>query len=140
MIDRRVVLDTNVIISSLLKPRSLPRRVLDKVLQHRSLLFSDETALELHRRLLSSKFNPYVTLENRLSFLRLLPTLASYVTVTTTISACRDPKDNKFLALAVDGNGHYIITGDKDLLVLNPFQGVEILTHKEFLDLSFTGS
>ena len=49
-------------------------------------------------------------------------------------STCRDPKDNKFLELAVAGNADCIVTGDKDLLVLNSFRNIQIITPKEFLE------
>lgn len=56
------------------------------------------------------------------------------VTITEKIAVCRDEKDNKFLEVAVSGNANIIITGDLDLLVLNPFQGVEILTPEQFIE------
>jgi predicted nucleic acid-binding protein len=51
-----------------------------------------------------------------------------------SIDACRDPKDNKFLELAVEAGAACIITGDKDLLVLNPFRNIPIFTPAEFLE------
>lgn len=48
------------------------------------------------------------------------------------IRACRDPKDDKFLELAVSGNADVIVTGDKDLLALHPFRGIAILTPLDF--------
>ena len=56
------------------------------------------------------------------------------VNITETIAVCRDEKDNKFLELAVSGNANLIITGDLDLLELNPFQSIEILTPDRFVD------
>jgi len=46
---------------------------------------------------------------------------------------CRDPKDNKYLELAVAANASCIVTGDQDLLVLNPFRNIPILTSADFL-------
>lgn len=54
--------------------------------------------------------------------------------VNEQINECRDPKDNKYLELAVAGEVECIITGDEDLLVLNPFRGIKILTVQEFLE------
>ena len=51
----------------------------------------------------------------------------------TTVTDCRDPKDNKFLALAIDAGAKTIVTGDKDLLVMHPYQGITICTPAEFL-------
>ncbi len=50
------------------------------------------------------------------------------------IKECRDPKDDKFLEVAINGNATYIITGDKDLLELHPFRGVDIITATQFLE------
>lgn len=51
-----------------------------------------------------------------------------------SITACRDPKDNKFLELAVAANASCVITGDKDPLVLNPFRGIPILNAVDFMN------
>jgi predicted nucleic acid-binding protein len=51
------------------------------------------------------------------------------------IRACRDPKDDKFLELAVHGRADLIVTGDQDLHTLNPFRGIAILTPNAFLGL-----
>jgi predicted nucleic acid-binding protein len=50
------------------------------------------------------------------------------VTVVERIAACRDPTDDKFLELVVNGHADIIVTGDLDLLVLNPFRGIPIIT------------
>jgi len=52
------------------------------------------------------------------------------------ITACRDPKDDKFLELAVAGRATHIVTGDSDLLALNSFQSIQILPPQSFLELS----
>jgi predicted nucleic acid-binding protein len=54
------------------------------------------------------------------------------VEVTERLAECRDPKDDKFLELAVNGKATCIVSGDDDLLVLNAFRGVAILTPQEF--------
>lgn len=53
---------------------------------------------------------------------------------TEGIRMCRDSKDDKFLELAVSGRAHCIVSGDSDLLILNPFRGIVILTAAEFLE------
>ena len=52
--------------------------------------------------------------------------------VNETITACRDPKDDKYLELAITCKASCIITGDKDLLILNPFEDIPIITASEF--------
>lgn len=130
----RIVVDTNVVISAFLKRESFPRRALDTVLTNHIFLASSNTILELVHRLLDARFDRYVSRETRIDFLRLLPTFAFEISTTTTLTVCRDPKDNKFLELAIDGQAHSIITGDADLLNLHPFRGVGILTPRAFLE------
>lgn len=59
------------------------------------------------------------------------------VAITEQIDECRDPSDNKFLELALCGNADVLVTGDNDLLVLNPFRGIAIVTPRDFL-IDFT--
>jgi putative PIN family toxin of toxin-antitoxin system len=89
---------------------------------------SEETLRELAETLSRPKFDPYVSQADRQRFFELFARVAEWVPVTTTIRRCRDPKDDKFLELAVDGTADWIITGDKDLLELSPFQSTSILT------------
>jgi len=57
------------------------------------------------------------------------------VPILYPIRVCRDPKDDKFLEVAVHGRADALVTGDQDLLDLNPFRGIAILTAAEYLDL-----
>ncbi|WP_237741288.1 putative toxin-antitoxin system toxin component, PIN family [Geminocystis herdmanii] len=76
-----------------------------------------------------------MTLEKRLIFLTELRQKAQIIKVTETITICRDAKDNKFLELAVSGKADFIITGDQDLLVLNPFENITIIKPDLFLKI-----
>lgn len=78
------------------------------------------------------KFDKYISLEDRLNVIAVFETRAQLINITEQIIACRDPKDDKFLSLAVTANASCIITGDKDLLVLNPFQSIPIITPAAF--------
>lgn len=89
--------------------------------------------MELADVLGRNKLNKYLLEEERMRFLVGLLKQAELVRVTETIDSCRDPKDNKFLELAVAGHANCIVSGDKDLLVLNLFRGVPIMTPSEFL-------
>ena len=80
-----------------------------------------------------SKFDKYVTQDERKEFLNALVGEASLIGTTVTINECRDPKDDKYLELAVSGNATHIVTGDSDLLDLNPFRKISILNPDEFL-------
>ena len=91
---------------------------------------------ELSEVLQRRRFERYLTAEEREEFLRALIAEATLVEPDLTLDACRDPKDNKFLELAVSGSARYLVTGDQDLLVLNPFRDVAIVTPHQFLVLT----
>jgi len=80
------------------------------------------------------KFDTYATVRERQEFLRLFDRIAERVPIVHKIRACRDPKDDKFLELAINGAAQVIITGDADLLALHPFRGIDILTPASYLD------
>ena len=79
-------------------------------------------------------FAKYVTEDERMEFLAVLLREARLVEVAVHVGECRDPRDNKFLELAVSGKAVCIVSGDKDLLVLHPFRGIAIVTPRDFLD------
>lgn len=130
----RLVVDSNVLISALLTPDGTPGRILNHLAADGStLLFSNETFAELAVRLSKPKFDPYRTAEQMDSFLDWLADLGEWVEPAFQIEACRDNDDNKFLAVALSGEADLLITGDADLLVLDPFEGIPILTPAGFL-------
>ncbi len=81
-----------------------------------------------------SGFDRYIDEEDRIQFLNLLVKESTLVDITKTIKECRDPKDDKFLELAVSGKADFIISGDRDLQVLNLFRKIKIVSPREFLD------
>ncbi len=127
------VIDTNTLVSGLILPGSIPDRAFRKADGTGRFAFSTETLSELERVLMRPKFDPYLPLSERMVFLKKLTDTALHIPVTHTVTDCRDPKDNKFLELALSASATTIITGDADLLVLHPFQGVLILTPADFL-------
>jgi uncharacterized protein len=129
----RWVFDTNALVSRLLVPGSVPAKALQKGLDSGSLLVSDETLDELAEVLARQKFEKYVSAGERRRFFELLGRVAIRVEILRPIQACRDPKDNKFLAVAVAGGADALVSGDGDLLDLHPFLGIPILTPGAFL-------
>ncbi len=132
----RCVFDTNVLVSALLLPDSKPHQTLDAALKRGKVLLSFAVLAELYEVLSRTKFRRYVDEEDVRTFLAALTREAQWIDVDVQIAACRDPKDDKFLELAVCGNATHIISGDSDLLVLHPFQGIPILTPHTFLESS----
>ena len=129
----RVVLDTNVFLSGLLSSRSTPAQAVERAVLHDQILASQQTLRELAEKLLSAKFDRYVSRDRRLALLdRLAPNL-ELVEIVQRVRVCRDPTDDAFLEVAVNGSANVIVTGDRDLLALHPFQGIEIVRPTDYL-------
>jgi putative PIN family toxin of toxin-antitoxin system len=129
----RIVLDTNVLISALLLRGSVTRRAFDSAFANGKVLLSFELLAELNEVLGRKQFRKYVDEVDVRCFIAALLRECEWVQVATTVVACRDPKDNKILALAVDGRATLIVTGDDDLLSLDPFRGIRIERPDQFL-------
>jgi putative PIN family toxin of toxin-antitoxin system len=128
----RVVVDTNVFVSAVLKDKSVPAIAVHLVAQHHILLKSPETEGQLFavlsRPYLAALFSPAA-----LDWLKQVLAVAETVAIVERIVACRDPTDDKFLELAVSGNADIVVTGDADLLALNPFRGIPIVAPGSFV-------
>ncbi len=133
MARERVVIDTNVLLSSLFFTTSTPAQALEKAVTKAQLIATTETLRELIGNLHSPKFDRYVRRERRDALLERVASLVEIIAVLQPIRASRDPKDDKFLEAAVNGRADVIVTGDKDLLDLNPFRGIAIVTPAAYL-------
>jgi uncharacterized protein len=129
----RVVVDTNVFVSRLLRFDSVPGRAAEKAIHTDALLVSQATMSELADVLAQAKFDRYVTIEQRLQFIRLIAQTAKFVPIIHPIRECRDPKDDKFLEVALNGRADVIITGDVDLLAMHPWREVAIVTPANYI-------
>jgi putative PIN family toxin of toxin-antitoxin system len=129
----RVVFDTTVVVSALLVPKSTPRRAFDSAMATGRLLVSAATIAELDEVLRRPKFDKFVAEDRRLEFLAAIVTAADVVEIVESIRECRDPKDDKFLELAASGSASHLVTGDADLLILNPFRGTAFISSADFL-------
>jgi uncharacterized protein len=129
----RIVADTNCLISRLLLPKSFPGQAMRQAVDQGILLVSEATLNELADVLARPKFDRYISLEDRQQFLRLLGRVAEFVPAVYTVRECRDPKDDKFLEVALSGKADLILTGDADLLTLNPWREIAILSPAEYM-------
>ena len=129
----RLVVDTNVVLSALLFPGSIPSRALDKA-QGSVVLASNLTRQELIEVADRSRFDRYVEREIRRRLVAEYLRATVVVDILFPIRACRDPRDDKFLEVAVHGRADAIVTGDADLLALHPFRGIAILTPAAYLE------
>lgn len=131
--NERFVFDTNSLISSFLFKDSLPRKAFSQATKIGDIFASTETFSEFKDVLFRSKFDKYLKTNLRHEAYSEIAERIIFVEISETITACRDPKDNKFLEVAVAAKASCIITGDNDLLVLNPFRNIPILNPSDFL-------
>ena len=141
---RRVVLDTSTLVSAALRVGSVPHQALLKALGTCEICVSNSTLEELEQVLQREKFDRYLDAETRLAFVALHRQYARLFAVAQADElnvqpACRDPKDNKFLALALVCEADAIISSDHDLLALNPWRAISVLTPAGFVDVSSDG-
>lgn len=130
------VCDTNIFISALLSKKSPPRQAINYIKSiSGNLALSTETFNELAEVLQRPKFDNIISLENRSLFLRETLEVASLFDILEEVNICRDPKDNKFLDVAIASSADYLITGDEDLLVLESIKNTPIISPREFIDL-----
>jgi putative PIN family toxin of toxin-antitoxin system len=129
----RIVVDTNVFVSGLLRCSSVPGQAAAKARHNAILLVSQATMTELADVLAGAKFDRYVSVEQRMGFIRLISKIAEFVPIVHRVRECRDPEDDKFLEVALNGRADFVLTGDADLLALNPWRGIAIMSPAEYL-------
>ncbi|MBG1266938.1 putative toxin-antitoxin system toxin component, PIN family [Nostoc sp. WHI] len=129
----RFVIDTNTLVSSILIASSITDYAVRLIRQSGLILASVETLEELREVLSRSKFDKYVDSAIRSEFIAQFIQQSELINIQESVLACRDPKDDKFLELAVNGKADYLITGDRDLLVLHPFRNIQIINPSDFL-------
>ena len=127
------IIDTNTLLSAIILPNSTPQKAYYKAQENGFLIFSEATFAELSEVIERPKFDKYIALENRLRFLERLRKTSLFIEITHQVTICRDPKDDKFLDLALAAQAHCLITGDQDLLTLHPYHDTQILTPAAFL-------
>ena len=130
----RYVFDANVVISALLFEKGTAGQAFYTALGRGRILLSDEVTQEINTVLSREKFNRYVAFEERERFMQRFIQEALLIEITEKILECQDQKDNKYIELGVCGEASHLITGDQDLLILNPFREIRILTPRVFLN------
>jgi uncharacterized protein len=128
-VGERTVVDTNALVSRLILPRSTPAQAERRAMKPSSEATMNELADVLSR----SKFDRYVSLADRKRFISDLCGIVEFVPIIQLVRECRDPKDDKFLEVALNGRADVIITGDADLLALHPWQEIAILSPAQYL-------
>ena len=132
----RAVVDTNIIVRAIIKPEGTVAPILTLLsLKRYTLVYSaplfQEVRSVLHRARIRKRIRAYpADIDDVLS---LVLQHGELVTPVHPITACRDPKDNMLLEVAVEGRADVIVSGDNDLLVLSPFEGIQVVSPAEFL-------
>jgi putative PIN family toxin of toxin-antitoxin system len=128
------VFDVNILVSAFIVGSYSNSLAFDKALETGRVVCTHAIWTELADVFLREKFDKYHPFEDRVKFLSYLEAqLLQWPQPVEKIKVCRDPKDDKYLELAVSAKAYCIITGDKDLLVLNPFENIPIISSAEFL-------
>lgn len=130
-----VVLDASTFVSAALKPDSLPERVLLRIVgEPNRLVLSREVEDEYREVIFRSKFDRFVSVERRQRILDIVLVAAERIEPMTVTRECSDPKDNKYLALAVDSGADFVVSSDvRHLLSMHPWRGIPILSPADFL-------
>jgi putative PIN family toxin of toxin-antitoxin system len=132
----KIVLDANVIIAAF-AAHGLCESIMEVCLSEHDIALSDDLLDEILRNLQHKIKLPLGVVDNIGTFLREHSNISIPEPLASNI--CRDPDDIKILGLAVASNVDYIVTGDKDLLILKSFQGIQILNPRAFSDILHMG-
>ena len=140
----RIIFDTNIYLSALIfdnKPEQIIIDCFDN--NDFTILLSQEIFDEIKDKFLNGrvqeiadKASRFLTMDKIEEFIDLIEKNTLVITTISKINICRDTKDNMFLELVKDGEANFLITGDKDLLVLKEFEGCKIMSVSEFINLS----
>jgi putative PIN family toxin of toxin-antitoxin system len=115
-----IVIDASAIIGAALNPNGMPRRALIHAKTHDRLAMSPAVAAEILEVLQRSKFAHLLKAPRRCQFAGMLPWEVDWVEPETSVFDCRDPKDNKYLELALAANASTLVSSDMDLLSRHP--------------------
>lgn len=131
-IKMKILIDTNIIISGLFF-HGLPKELLRKIDFKKFCVCVNEEIIteyeeQIQKKLLKSKY-----ILNEELFEKFFRDLQSFE-IKSDLKICRDPKDDKFINCAIDAKAIYIVSGDNDLLTIKNFEGIEIVTAREFYD------
>lgn len=124
---KRLIFDTSSLVPACLYPDREPAQIVRRAFLEHDIFASTETFNELATVLTRSKFNAWQALDHRLMWVRLFRDAVTMVEAKSTITECRDPKDNQFLDLAIAARADILISSDVHLLEMHPFRKVQTM-------------
>jgi uncharacterized protein len=129
----KIILDVNIWLSALIS-KTMAQQIKAIILQDTiEVIACDELIAELKQTLERDKFRKYLAFENIPSAIELVEHSTTEFKISSTVEYCRDNKDDYLLALSIDSQADFLITGDKDLLVLQKFNATKIVRLTEFI-------
>lgn len=130
-----IVFDASTFVSAALKANSFPERALLRAVgEPNRLLLSQAVEDEYREVIFRPKFDRFVTAEQRRRILDIVVFAAERVEPAESVRECSDPKDDKYLELAVAGGADVIVSSDvRHLLSMHPWRGIPILSPVDFL-------
>lgn len=128
----RIVVDTNVIASAIYFGGK-PYELLKLIMEERISAIASKDIVEEYEEILARLQQKFPKLSKSVPFHEIVGKLI-VINVSSDIHVCRDSDDDKFITCAVDGKCIYIVSGDNDLLALNNYEGIEIITVAQFFE------
>lgn len=128
-----IVLDATTLVSATFRREGIPARAVRRALRSDRVAVSEAVLAELLDVLDRPRLARFIDPELRAELVGQLDTLGVFFAPTEVVADCRDPKDDKYLELALVAAAGLIVSGDTDLLVLHPWRGVRILRRAEYL-------
>lgn len=128
----KIVVDTNVVISGVFFGGN-PRRIVEAIVNGSINAYATADIMDEYMEIIDSMITRK---QGKLSLRILSPLFSSFKVIEgkSQIAVCRDPDDDKFLECAVDAKALYIVSGDNDLLDIEAYDGIQIITAKEFCE------
>ncbi len=129
----RVVIDTNVVASAIFFG-GRPKEIIDKVMNSEIDAFASKEIIEEYMETVEYLIDKYPEKAPRLPLIDISAKI-NITDVKTKVNVCRDPDDDKFIECAVDSKCYYIVSGDKDILTVGEYNGIQVVTVAEFLNI-----
>ena len=128
----RIVVDTNVLISGIFFG-GFPRRILTSIINKQLTACATTEIINEYEEIVEEMIDRKQGHLNRTILAPLIQTL-EIIEPVSHIEVCRDPDDDKFLECAKDSHAIYVVSGDKDLLVIEKYENIQIVTAKDFCE------
>jgi uncharacterized protein len=138
-VPKSIVLDSNLIVSAILNPEGICALAIDLADSNFDMVRSKDTTNELVEVLRRDKFDRFAAVEDRVfrvqTYIEATRLVAVDDSADVRVTDCSDPKDNKFLELAIAAKATVIVSGDKKHLVsMSPYKGIAIIRVRDFVD------